>query len=110
MHIYLDEDVDVLIADLLRNQGFAVTTTLDAGNIAWTDDEQLAYATDRRMVILTHNRNDFQQLAHDYFIRSIHHTGIIIAVRRSPYAIAARLVAVINQITADEMINQLIFI
>ena len=87
-----------------------MTSTLEAGNIAWVDDEQLAYTATHGMVILTHNRNDFQQLAQDYFIRSIHHAGIIIAVRRSPYAIAARLVTIINQITADEMIDQIIYI
>jgi hypothetical protein len=31
IELYLDEDVDVLIADLLRARGFKATTTREAG-------------------------------------------------------------------------------
>ena len=31
IEVYTDEDVDVLIADLLRARGFSVLTTRDAG-------------------------------------------------------------------------------
>ena len=33
IELYLDEDVDVLVADLLRARGFVATTTRDAGNL-----------------------------------------------------------------------------
>jgi hypothetical protein len=44
IELYLDEDVDVLIADLLRARGFSVLTTRDAGRLHATDEEQLAFA------------------------------------------------------------------
>ena len=44
IELYLDEDVDVLIADLVRARGFAATTTQEAGNTGKGDEEQLAYA------------------------------------------------------------------
>jgi hypothetical protein len=62
------------------------------------------------MAILTHNRGDFQRLALDYFQRDLTHAGIIIAVRRSPYDIAQRLGTVLNQITADELADQVLYI
>jgi hypothetical protein len=31
--IYLDEDVDVVVADLLKARGFVAVTTRDAGNL-----------------------------------------------------------------------------
>jgi hypothetical protein len=44
IELYTDEDVDVLIADLLRARGFSVLTTRDAGRLYATDEEQLAFA------------------------------------------------------------------
>ena len=42
IELYLDEDVDVLVAELVRARGFSVTTTRDAGQLGNTDAEQLA--------------------------------------------------------------------
>ncbi|HEY1014435.1 MAG TPA: DUF5615 family PIN-like protein [Herpetosiphonaceae bacterium] len=110
IHVYLDEDVDVLIAELLRRQGFAATTTQEAGHSEWSDDEQLAYAAANGMAILTHNRNDFQRRADAYFAQGRGHAGIIIAIRRPAYEVASRVIAVLNQLTADEMQNQVAYV
>ncbi len=44
IELYLDEDVDVLIADLLHVRGFVALTARDAGQLHKSDAEQLAYA------------------------------------------------------------------
>lgn len=108
--LYLDEDVDILIATLLRARGFSVTTTLEANNIGADDSSQLEFAAAHGRAMVTHNRLHFEQLATDHFSVGKNHGGVIIAVRRPPHEIAKRLLAVINQNTADEMINQLIYI
>jgi predicted nuclease of predicted toxin-antitoxin system len=41
--LYLDEDVNVLIADLLKARGFDAITARDAGQLHATDAEQLAW-------------------------------------------------------------------
>jgi len=41
--LYLDEDVDVLIGDLVQARGFSVLTTRDAGNLHVEDEEQLRF-------------------------------------------------------------------
>ena len=38
------------------------------------------------------------------------HYGVIFAVRRSPQEIAQRLLAILNQVTSDEMQNQVRYI
>jgi hypothetical protein len=38
------------------------------------------------------------------------HYGVIIAVRRSPQEIAQRLLKILNQVTSDEMQNQVRYI
>ncbi|MGH2412514.1 MAG: DUF5615 family PIN-like protein [Microcystaceae cyanobacterium] len=42
--VYLDEDVNVLVADLLKAKGFDAVTARDVGQLKASDAEQLAYA------------------------------------------------------------------
>ncbi len=106
IELYLDEDVDVLIADLLKAYGFSALTTRDADQIQNTDADQLAYAAMRQKTLLTHNRVHFELLAKLYFEKNKTHWGIIIAVRRSSYEMVQRLLNILNRVTADEMKNQ----
>ena len=63
IELYLDEDVSVLVASLLRARGFVAVTTLEAGRLGQSDAGQLEYAVEQRKVLLTHNRADFEALA-----------------------------------------------
>jgi predicted nuclease of predicted toxin-antitoxin system len=110
VELYLDEDVDVLVADLLRARGFEVTTARESGQLRKSDAEQLAYAVRQRKALLTHNRGDFEALAQTYFQTGQPHYGIIIAVRRLPYEIVRRLLVILNQVTADEFQDQVRYI
>ena len=95
IRLYLDEDVNVLVADLLKARGFDVITARDA--------EQLAYAVSQARTLVTHNRTDFEELVQAYFASGQTHHGVISAVRRSPQEIAQRLLVILNHVTADEM-------
>ena len=108
--LYLDEDVSVLIAELLRARGFVAVTTLEAGRLGSTDQAQLNYANSHQSALLTHNRADFEVLAQRYFASGETHHGIIIATRRPPYELVKRLLAILNSATADEIVNQLRYI
>lgn len=108
--LYLDEDVSALVAKLIRARAFAVLTTLEADRIGATDAEQLEFAAGRGMAILSHNRADFEALAREYVATEKHHGGMILAVRRSPYELARRLLALLNRFTADEMDDQIRYI
>jgi predicted nuclease of predicted toxin-antitoxin system len=110
IELYLDEDVSVLVADLVRARGFTAITTREAGRLHASDADQLAYAISQRKTFLTHNRADFEALAQTYFATSQTHYGIVIAVRRPPYEIVRRLSLILNQVTADEIQNQLRYI
>lgn len=110
IELYLDEDVSVLVAELLRTRGFAAVTTKEAGQLGKNDQQQLAYAVSRSMTLLTHNRADFEALAQHYYESGQTHYGIILAVRRSPHKMVQRLLTILNHITADEMQNQVVYI
>ena len=110
IELYFDEDVSVLIADLIRARGFSVMTTYQAKNLRKSDAEQLEFAARQKKVLLTHNRVDFEKLAAKYFTENQTHYGIIITVRRLPNDMGQRTLKILNDITSDEIINQILYI
>lgn len=110
IELHHDEDVSALFSKMIRARGFSVLTTLEAGNLGKSDAEQLEFAVSRKKVLLTHNHVDFETLVKQYFEQDKTHFGIIIAVRRLPNEMAHRLLELLNQNTADEMINQIRYI
>lgn len=81
--LYLDEDVAILVAALVRARGFVAYTTVEADRLHATDEEQLQYAIQRQAALLTHNRTDFESLHEQCLNTGGHHAGIIIAQRRN---------------------------
>lgn len=110
IELYLDEDVSELVADLVRARGFTVTTTRDEGQIGSTDPEQFAYAVSQMKTLVTHNRVDFEVLAQQYFSSELKHYGIIIAVQRPAQEVALRLLTILDQVTAEEIEDQVRYI
>lgn len=108
--LYLDEDVDVTVGDIVRTQGFEVFTTTQLSRKGKSDAEQLEFAVSRKWTIVTNNRLDYENLATEYFEMGKTHYGIIMAVRRPPNEIAARLLGILNNFTVDEIINQIHYI
>jgi hypothetical protein len=108
--LYLDEDVDVLVAELLRARGFVVVTTREAGRLGTSDDEQLSYAISECKALLTHNRTDFERLATASFAVGRKHYGIIIATRHDAHELVRRLLIVLNRASSDEMEDQVRYI
>jgi hypothetical protein len=46
----------------------------------------------------------------EYYAKGIRHAGLIIAVRRPPRDMTLRLVAALNQHTADEFVDQVFYL
>ena len=111
IRLYLDEDVSVFLAQLLRPHGFEVLTTREAQNLGCSDEAQLQFATAHQYTILTHNRCDFEQL-HEAALRDQRpHAGILIASRRaSDFELARRIMTVLDTFTAEEATNQLFYV
>ncbi|MDN5942339.1 MAG: DUF5615 family PIN-like protein [Nitrospira sp.] len=111
IRLYLDEDVSVFVAQLLRPHGFEVLTTREAKNLGRSDAAQLEYAAAHQHTILTHNRRDYEQLHEAALIEQRFHSGILIANRRaSDFELARRIMTVLDTFTADEIANQLLYV
>lgn len=111
IQLYLDEDVSVFVAHLLRPHGFDALTTKDAQNLGSTDAAQLRYAATHRLTLLTHNRVDYERL-HSAALRDQQlHAGILVATRRpSDFDLARRIMTLLNRFTAEEVVNQLLYL
>ncbi len=110
VEVFLDDNVDVLVAKIVRARGFRATTTDETGRKGTSDAEQLKYCDENGLAILTMDRIDFEALAKQYFYSGWNHNGIIIVADNSPQIIAQRLGDFLDFNTADEIVNQVVYI
>jgi Domain of unknown function (DUF5615) len=107
--LYTDEDMSALVATLLRSRGLDVITVPEQSTLGKTDREQLEFATSLGRCILTHNRVDFERLHLQYVEEGKQHSGIIVVPQKNAYEVARRIGILVNALTADEIINQLLY-
>lgn len=110
IELYLDENIDVLVAKILRARGLTVVTTDDMGHKGSSDPDQLVYAVENGFAIVSMDRIDFEALAKDYFYAGREHFGIFLVTDGSPQLIARKLTIFLDFNTADEMRNQVVYL
>ena len=111
VRLYFDEDVSATIVENLRQRGFDVLSARDADRLRLDDNSQLAFAVAEGRAFVSHNRYDFEQLHQGYLTEGREHFGIIIVKRRpSDTSVVIKLLALLNELTGDDMINQLRYI
>ena len=111
IRLYLDRHIMTRLADDLAERGFDCLTTQQAGNDTAADEEQLAFATAQSRAILTFNIRDFAPLHEQWQAAGRPHAGIIVSRQlgsRNYGALLARTLRLLNQYTADEMVNNLV--
>lgn len=75
--LYLDEDVNPLLARDLNQRGYDAVSTSDEGNAGLSDRDQLDFARSQDRALLTHNRDDFLAIAREYAVKQRAHHGIL---------------------------------
>ena len=63
MRFFLDHDVPVEVARVLRHEGYQVTELREVLAVRASDVEVLNYAREHGMMLITCNRDDFLSLA-----------------------------------------------
>ena len=82
--LYFDEDADARLAEALRQRDYDVETTVDAGLLEASDEEQLAYAVSQQRVLVTHNIRHFPGVHAAWVEAGREHWGIIILSLDNP--------------------------
>lgn len=109
--IYADESVPVAVVAGLQRRGVEAISARDAGNLGFTDLEQLAYAIENRYLLFTHD-TDFLMLAAETSGAGQEHWGVVY-VHQEKLSIGGcirRLKELVDVLTADEMRNHVEFL
>lgn len=98
MRYYLDEDISPVVARIARQRfKLDVTSAHELNNRGWSDEAQLAFASEHNRCIVTNNRADFHRLAEQYRNRGMDYAGIAVLSDSLPpddfTAIAAAIAA-----------------
>ena len=109
--LYFDEDVDARLAEALRRRGYDVETTVAAGLLEASDEEQLTYAVSQQRVFVTHNIKHFPGVHAAWIETGKAHWGVVILIGHS--AIGSwlrRMETLLNRFSAEELKNCLLFL
>lgn len=83
--LYLDENVDVQLAEMLKRAGCDARSALEAGraNQRISDEDQLAFATESGRAIFTHDAMDYAALVAAWHNAGRYHRGVILSRRKA---------------------------
>ncbi|NJL19798.1 MAG: DUF5615 family PIN-like protein [Leptolyngbyaceae cyanobacterium SM1_3_5] len=101
--------MSALVATLLRARGLDVTTVPEQATLGKTDREQLELAASLGRCLLTHNRVDFERLHLQSIEQNKQHFGIVVVPQKNAYEIAQRVGILVSALTAEQMMNQLLY-
>lgn len=107
IRLYLDADVNPELAVKFRARGIDASSAREVKRLRASDLDQLVYAVAHRRAILTHNRDDFVELAVEYFEQGKEHFGIIIAPQYDMGEILQRVLRLADSETAESLQNQI---
>lgn len=104
--LYSNENFPLKVVELLRQKGYDVLTTKDAGKsgIGIPDEDVLAFAIQEDRTLITINRKDFIRLHK----QNPHHTGIIVCTENLDLiGFAEKIHQEIEDLKQEEIIGQI---
>jgi hypothetical protein len=109
--LYFDEDaMHSHLVTALRSRGVPVVTAFDAGLTEKTDEEQLAFATERECVLYTFNVSDFYKLHTQWVSARREHAGMILAPQQR-FSVGEQLRRILHlRATVTSMLNKAEFL
>ena len=108
--LYLDEDVDLLLAKALLDRGYDILSTHEAKMHKSDDYKQIDFATSQDRAILTHNIRDFHRIAKEYAKIDKFHAGIILSSQLPFKELLKRTLRLLNNLNAKDILNQIVWV
>ncbi len=111
VRLYLDRHIKKQLVVDLRQRGFDVLSTEEAGMDMASDEDQLAFAVKQDRTILTFNIRDFAPLHDQWLADARPHAGIIVSQQlgsRHYGVLLARMLRLLDQMIAEEMRNNFV--
>lgn len=105
IRLYLDADVDVKLAVNLRDAGYDCISAREVGNEALDDEEQMAFASERGLVLLTHNIQDFVPIFERWWFAGREHAGLLLSQQLPLGELQRRVLRFLMAVDATGMEN-----
>lgn len=105
--LYLDEHIQISLAEALRLRGVDVLTTQEADNMGLNDYDQLNYAQWKGRVLLSYNKGDFARIHYEFMKDNKAHAGIVLSDQLPVGQILKRLMRLYFAVSKEEMKNRL---
>ncbi len=113
IRLYVDEDASETKVILgLRARGIDLVTTVEAGRLGVSDQEQLEFAIHGRRVLYTFNAKDFARLHREFLANGRSHSGIFV-IPEQRYSVGEkirRIATFLHAGTAESMTDQIAFL
>jgi predicted nuclease of predicted toxin-antitoxin system len=111
LKIYIDENVDVRVAEGLRRRGIKAFSAIEKGKTGISDMEHFQYATEMQAVIFTHDHH-FLGIANAAAEEGKSHWGVIFVEmnKLSVGECIKRLALYAEVLSAEDMQNQVEFL
>ncbi|MBS3764918.1 DUF5615 family PIN-like protein [Candidatus Bipolaricaulota bacterium] len=112
--LYFDEDSsNRTVVEALRDEGYDVLSTYEAGNGGNSDEEQLKFAISRKRALFSFDRGDFTQIHNEWWKKDRKHFGIILAIQQK--TTEKQLISQLKQDifegrTKDQLKNQILWL
>ncbi len=108
--LYLDEDVDLLLAKVIRDRGYDILSTHEAKMHEADDYSQIDFAAPQGRAILTHNIRDFHRIAKEYVKNNKLHSGIILSSQLPFKELLRRTLRMLNKRNAEDISNHIVWL
>jgi len=108
--LYLDEHIQLALADALRVRGVDVLTTQEAGNIGIDDVGQLIFGAENKRSLFSYNKRHFARIHYEWMAAKRQHAGIILSDQLAIGVILHRLMRLYFTLSAEDMKDRLEFL
>ena len=105
--LYLDEHVQLALAEALRARGVDILTTQEARNIGLRDLDQLAFAAENRRSLFSYDKRHFAKIHYEWMNMKRQHAGIILSDQLTIGLLLRRLMRLYLSLNTEDMINRL---
>jgi len=110
LRLFLDEDVHTALAVALRKRGCDAVHASKEKRLGLSDESQLNFATLQNRCLVTFNAGDFVRLHNRWVEAGREHAGIIVSKQLPVGESLRRLLALLQEESADSMLGQVRFL
>ncbi len=105
--LYLDEHIQLALAEALRARGVDILTTLEAKNIGLHDVDQLAFAAQNRRSFFSYDKRHFAKIHYEWMRMKRQHAGIILSDQLAVGLLLRRVMKLYLSLNTEDMMNRL---